>query len=70
MRPKVEVCPPGVCTLDKISKWYPQSEYSGLGMSLQLEWQYLQSTIPGVRNIIGSKEDSLRESLFLALFTG
>ena len=36
--PKVEAWAHGFCILAKISKRYPQSEYAGLGMLLQLEW--------------------------------
>ena len=53
MRPKVEVWPHGVHTLAKIAKCYPQSAYAGLGMSLQLEWQYLQITVPGFGSLMG-----------------
>ena len=52
MQPKVEAWAHGVCTLSKIANWYPQFAYTGLGMSLQLEWQYLQSTIPGVGSLM------------------
>ena len=41
VQPQVEAWYPRVCTLDKIDKQHPQSAYSGLGVSLQLEWQYL-----------------------------
>ena len=37
-------------------------------MSLQLEWQYLQSTVPGVGTLIGPIEESLRNRFFPALF--
>ena len=37
-------------------------------MLLQLEWQYLQRTVPGVGSLIGLIEDSLREAFFPALF--
>ena len=32
-------------------------------MLLQLEWQYLQSTVPGVVTLIGPIEEALREKL-------
>ena len=39
-------------------------------MSLQLEWQYLQRTVPGVGTLMGPIEEALREKLFPALFRG
>ena len=39
-------------------------------MSLQLEWQYLQSTVPRVGILIGPIEEALREKLFPSLFGG
>ena len=37
-------------------------------MSLQIEWQYLQRTVPGAGTMIGPIEDALREDFFHALF--
>ena len=39
-------------------------------MLLQLKWQYLQRTIPGVGSLMGPIEDALREALLPALFRG
>ena len=39
-------------------------------MSLQLEWQYLKNTVPGVGTLMGPFEDALREKFFPALFGG
>ena len=39
-------------------------------MSLQLEWQYLQRTVPGVGTLMGPIEEALREKFFHALFGG
>ena len=60
----------GVRVLGKISRLHPQSAYAGLGMSLQLEWQYLQRTVPGVGTLMGIIEEALREKFFPALFGG
>ena len=46
----------GVRVLGKIDQQNPQSAYAGLRMSLQLEWQYLQRTFPGVGTLIGPIE--------------
>ena len=70
MWPKVEAWAHGVRTLAKISKRYPQSEYASLGMSLQLEWKYLQITVPGVGSLMGPIEDTQREAFFPELFGG
>ena len=64
VRPKVEACSHGVHTLDKIAKQYPQLAYAGLGILLQIQWQYLQRTVPGVGSLRGSIENSLREAFF------
>ena len=37
---------------------------------MQLEWQYLQKTVPGVGTLVGPIEEALREKLFPALFGG
>ena len=37
-------------------------------MSLQLEWKYLQKTVPGVGTLMGPIEEALREKLSPALF--
>ena len=46
VKPQVEAWDHGVRVLGKISRRHPQSAYTGLGMLLQLEWQYLQRTVP------------------------
>ena len=68
MQTKVEAWAHGVRTLAKISKWYPLLTYAGFGMSLQLEWQYLQMTVPGFGSLMGPIEDDLREALLTAIF--
>ena len=39
-------------------------------MSLQLEWQYLQSNVPIVVTLMGPIEETLREKFSPALFGG
>ena len=56
--------------LGKISRQHAHSDYAGLGMLLQLEWQYLQRTVPGVGTLMGPIEEALRENFFPALFEG
>ena len=68
--PKVEAWSQGVHTQARISKRYTQSAYADLGMSLELKWQYLQRTVPGVGTMIGPIEDALREDLFPTFFGG
>ena len=53
VKPQVEAWAHGVIVLGKISQGHPQSDFSGLGMSLQLKWQYLQSTVPIVGTLMG-----------------
>ena len=61
VRPNVEAWYHGVCILSKIAKWYPQFAYAGLGMSLQIKWQYLQRILPWFGSSMGPIEDPLRE---------
>ena len=70
MWPKVEAWSHRVRTLSKIANRYPQFAYTGLGMLLQIGWQYLQRTVPGVGSLMGPIEDALREAFFPALFGG
>ena len=39
-------------------------------MSLQIKWQYLQRTFPGVGTMMGHIEEALREKFFPTLFRG
>ena len=70
VKPQVEAWAHGVRVLAKIARQHPQSAYFGLGMSLQIKWQYLQRTVPGVGTLMGPIEEALREKLFPALFRG
>ena len=70
VKPQVEAWSHGVKVLGKTSRQHPQSAYDGLGMSLQLKWQYLQKTVPGVGTLMGSIEEDLRKTIFSALFRG
>ena len=60
----------GMKVLAKIARRHPQSDYAGLGMWLQSEWQYLQRTVPGVGTLMGPIEEALRENCFPSLFGG
>ena len=70
VKPQVEAWSHGVKVLSKISRLHPQPAYTGLGMLLQSEWQYLQRTVPGVGTLMGPIEEALREKLFPSLFGG
>ena len=70
MHPKVEAWAHRVRTLAKIAKQYPQSVHAGLGMPIQIDWQYLQRSVPGVDNCMVPIEDALREAFFPALLGG
>ena len=70
VKPQVEAWDHGVRVLGKIDRRHPQLDYYGLGMLLQLEWQYLQRTVPGVGTLMGPIEEALREKLPPALFVG
>ena len=68
VKPQVEAWAYGVRVLDQIAQRHPQSAYDSLGISLQLEWQYLQRTIPGVGTLMGTIEEALQEKFSPALF--
>ena len=70
MKPQVEEWTHRVRVLGQIAQQHPQSAYAGLGISLQLKWQYLQRTVPGVGTLVGPIEEALREKFFPALFRG
>ena len=68
--PQVDAWARGVRVSGKIARQHPQSDYTGLGMLLQPDWQYLQRTVPIVRTLMGPIEEALRENFFPALFGG
>ena len=70
VKPQVEAWAHRVRALGKMSQGHPQLAYSVLGMSLQLEWQYLQMIVPGVGTLMGPIEDALRDTFFPALCRG
>ena len=60
MKPQVEAWDHRVRVLCKIAQRHPLAAYSGLGMLLQLECQYLQITVPRVGTLMGPFEEALR----------
>ena len=70
VRTKVQAWAHGVRTLAKIANQYPQLAIAGLGMLLQLEWKYLQRTVPEVGTLMDPIKDTLIEDFFPALFGG
>ena len=70
VKPQVEAWAHRSRFIGKISQRHPQSTYAGLGILLQLEWQYLQRTVPGVGTLMVPIEEALREKFFPALFGG
>ena len=60
----------GVNIIVQISKQHFQLAYSGLEMLLQLEWNYLQITVPKVATMMGPIKEALIETFFPALFGG
>ena len=70
IKPQVEAWAHRVIFLGKIYRQHPQLDHAGSGMSLKLECQYLQRTVPGVGTLMGTIEEALREKKFSALFRG
>ena len=68
VKPQVEAWAHRVRFLGKISQQHPQLSYAGLGMPLQLEWQYLQSNVPGVGNLMGPIEEALKKKFLPTIF--
>ena len=52
VKPQMKAWSHEVIVLVKIAQRHPQTAFSGLGMSLQLEWQYLQKTSPRFRTLM------------------
>ena len=67
---EMEAWASGVSILGKIDRRPPQSAYAGLGMLLQLDWQYLQRHVPEVVTLMDPIEEALREKFFPAIFGG
>ena len=57
-----------VIILSKISTRHTQTDYSSLWMLLQIEWQYLQITVPKVDTLMEPIDTSLSEAFFPLLF--
>ena len=70
MKPQTEAWAHGVKESAKIARRHSQLDYTGLGMSLQLEWQYLQRTVPGVGTLMGPIEEAVRKKFLPSLFGG
>ena len=54
----------------KVAKQHPQIFHAGLGMLLQLEWEYLQRKVHWIGSLTELLEAVLREAFFRALFGG
>ena len=70
VKPQVEAWAHGVRVLDKIARQHPHLAYSGLGILLQFEWNYLQRTVPGIGTLMGPIKEALRDKFFPTLFGG
>ena len=60
VKPQVETWAHGVRVLGKIPRRHPKSAFAGLRIFLQLQWQYLQRTVPRVVTMMGPIEEALR----------
>ena len=70
MKLQVETWDHGVRVLVKYIPKNPQLACSGLGMLLQLDWQYLEMTVLVFGTLIGPIEEALRRKFFPVLFVG
>ena len=51
----------GVRDQAKVAKQHPLAAYDVLGILLQLVWQYIQRTVPGVGSLMDTNESAVRE---------
>ena len=68
MEPKIQQWVKSVNKLSKYTQQHPQSAYTGLSKSLQMEWQYLQRVVPNAGPAFAPIETALHESFLPALF--
>ena len=52
----------------KVSAQNPQMDYAGLVILLQLEWKYLQMTVPDIDTLMEPIKRDLREAFLPAIF--
>ena len=70
VKPQVKAWTHRVRVIGKIDQRNTHLAYAGLGMSLQLEWQYLQRNVPGVGTLISPIEEAPREKFSPEIFRG
>jgi hypothetical protein len=58
---------PGVESLVKVARRYPQTAYAGLAKSLQQEWQYLQRVFLDCKAAFEPVKEAIRSVFLLAL---
>ena len=58
----------GVLVSRKVSAQNPQMDYAGLVILLQLEWKYLQMTVPDIDTLMEPIKRDLREAFLPAIF--
>ena len=64
VKPQVEAWYHRVIVLGKVDQRHPQLDYAGLGVSLQLKWQYLRRNFPRVGTLMDPLKEALREKFF------
>jgi hypothetical protein len=70
LEPKIQQWVTGVESLAQVAHRYPQTAYTGLAMSLQQEWQYLQRVVPDCGSAFQPIEDAIRDVFLPALLQG
>ena len=68
LREKVVNWVEGVERLARVAKRFPQSAYTGLTRSLQMEWRYLQRVLPEAGKHFRPIEEAIRSTFLPALF--
>ena len=67
LEPKVQEWVAAIKTLSRIAKRFPQTAYTGLVRSLQMEWTYVQRVIPNIEDSFAPVEHALTHHFLPAL---
>ena len=68
VQPMVKLWSRGVRFMAKFAAQSPQMSYTGLGILLQLEWQYLKRNIPKVIDLMETIQKDITKDFFPILF--
>lgn len=67
LEPKIQEWVAAIKTLSRVAKRFPQTAYTGLVRSLQMEWTYVQRVIPNIEDSFAPVEHALTHHFLPAL---